>query len=213
MEYHLNMGINHIYIADNNDVDDGEILKGSINKRYQKDVTIYDYRGKDKIQLGTFNDFIYKYELHKSYDCIAFIDVDEFINLGAYNNIQDMLSMLPTSPNCIGMLLNYRIHDDNGLLYDDGRGVRVRFPQFARTYGMTEPRGYYARGKTIFNCKCSIIDKHESFTSLHNLFKRDGYHHVDVHGNMSEGFFHHTDVPNLSLSYANYSYEHAWLDH
>lgn len=116
ISYYQNLGINHIYIIDNNDIN-GEDPHIVIDK-YNDYITYINERG------NTFKDFqtstykiIYN-EFKQLYDWFIFIDIDEFITLNADNNINDYLNRNIFN-NVDQICLNWAIYDDNDLIYVD----------------------------------------------------------------------------------------------
>ena len=91
IEWHKNIGVTHIRIYDNNDID-GEhfedVIGDYIDSGY---VDIVDYRGKKNCQLQAYTDCYA--ELNKEYDWILFIDCgDEYLFLLDDANISEYLS-------------------------------------------------------------------------------------------------------------------------
>lgn len=87
IDHHLNIGIDHIYVCDNNDRN-GESVKDVINN---KKVTILNYKNINDIQPKAYTECFFLYR--KQYDWIIFIDIDEFIMLDdKYNNIKEFLN-------------------------------------------------------------------------------------------------------------------------
>ena len=81
INFHLNQGIDHIYLYDNNDEAPNEETKQIIEK-YQKKIThiIWNNVKSDKlrtVQRKAYQHCIYTY--HKDFQWIALVDIDEFI--------------------------------------------------------------------------------------------------------------------------------------
>ena len=91
VDHHKNIGISHIRIYDNNDVDGErfeEVIGDYINEGF---VDIVDYRGVVNCQLRAYNE-CYK-ELNNQYDWIFFIDCgDEYLYLTEDEDVSDYLS-------------------------------------------------------------------------------------------------------------------------
>jgi len=91
VNYHLALGFDHIYIHDNNDYD-YEYIGDRIDNKNK--VTIIDARDNsvsDCMQAYCYDTFYRDYG--DTFDWCAFIDVDEFITLPAWNdNIKEFLS-------------------------------------------------------------------------------------------------------------------------
>jgi len=90
IEYYLKLGVDKIFIYDNNDIN-GEkfdfILLNYIKKKY---VEIINFRGKTAPQVKMLND-CYKNN-YKIYDWFILYDLDEFLHLKDFNNIKLFLS-------------------------------------------------------------------------------------------------------------------------
>ena len=119
VNWHINLGFDHIHIYDNNDPD-YEPVESRIEKLDR--VTIYKVPNNDKPdgihpkQLWWYSEF-YK-EHNKEFDWCAFIDCNEFIELTKWNNIKDFLSD-PIFKNQKVIRLNMRMYtDDNKITRD-----------------------------------------------------------------------------------------------
>lgn len=124
IQYYRHLGFNHIYLWDNNDVDDLSVY--SITNKYDF-VTILDARGRTKLeQLGrqrgcyqqTYN------QIKNEYDWVGIFDIDEFLF------VPDTIENFVTQPvfndtSCIH--LNWRYYGDNDLVLYDPRPVQERF--------------------------------------------------------------------------------------
>ena len=87
IEYHIKIGIDHIYVCDNNDKK-GESIKSIIKN---KNVTVLNYRGISGIQPKAYTECFFLYR--KLYDWAIFIDIDEFIILeDKYKDIKEFLN-------------------------------------------------------------------------------------------------------------------------
>lgn len=91
VEYYNNIGVDKIFLYDNNY--DGEerfedVIGNYINNGF---VELIDYRNQSKCQLKVYQDC---YDKHgKEYDWILFIDCgDEYLYMNGFNNIKDFLS-------------------------------------------------------------------------------------------------------------------------
>lgn len=130
IEYHLNIGIEHFILYDNNDPD-GEIPSLVIQDYIDKGlVEVIDYRGKKtpnnfwSFQVAAYNDCIQKYK--DSGNWFAFIDVDEFIYIEKYKKIQTLFDNMPYD-NFDAVLLCWLNYGDNGKLYYENKPVLERF--------------------------------------------------------------------------------------
>lgn len=110
-KYHVNIGFEHIYLYDNNDID-GE--KPQIVFRHtdlQDKVSIIDVRGKKYQQLVAYQHCSDTF----TYDWCAFIDIDEFITFSkdsGFHTITDYLQSFSTKIQAIH--INWLCFNDNG---------------------------------------------------------------------------------------------------
>lgn len=124
VEYYKQLGIDHIYIADNNR--EGEeyfedVLQSYINENF---VTIYDYRNRNAIQLECYKT-IYD-QISNDYNWVLFFDFDEYLTLTEDKNIKEYLSR-ECFNNAKQILINWKIYTDNDLVTDDGKPCLERF--------------------------------------------------------------------------------------
>ena len=123
INHYINLGYEHVYIYDNNDINDEkfeDVLQKEIKLNY---VTIVNIRGELK---GLCIAFIDCYEKHgKEYDWLSFFDFDEFLDVKA-KNIQEFLSN-PRYDECVNIKFNFLFYSDNELLYYDNRTLKERF--------------------------------------------------------------------------------------
>lgn len=97
IDYYKNLGYNHIYLYDNNDINDEkfeDVIKNEIDNGF---VSLIDYRGYNGIninpQLNAYKD-CYK-KNNKKWDWLSFFDVDEYLQLIPLNlKIHDFLGIL-----------------------------------------------------------------------------------------------------------------------
>lgn len=115
-DYHFKLGIDAIYICDNN-IDSSsynecfdDVIKDYIDSGK---VIIIDYRNKHQIQVESYKNFYKHYS--SLYDWIAFIDVDEFITIKKFDNIKNYLNQ-QCFLNYDSIRLNWFSFDDNGKL-------------------------------------------------------------------------------------------------
>ena len=125
IEYYEKLGVDKIFIYDNND-EDGENFKEVLEDYIEKDfVKIKDWRGIKKSFLKMMNKCYQQYS--KDYDWIIFSEVDEFIHLKNYTNIKDFL-VEEQFDKCDKVYLNYLYHTDNDLYHYEDKPVQERFP-------------------------------------------------------------------------------------
>ena len=167
VEYHKSIGITHIFLYDNNDLD-GERFDSVIND-YITDgyVEVFDVRGKKgtvewrkgytSLQIEVYDEC---YQKHKNeYEWFAFIDIDEFI-ITVDNNINTTLNNTRyCGYDAIKMCWKY---------YDDNNHVQVE--------------------NNNYNCMTRFTH-HNPINNLYNemckIFLRGG---LDIHVNSCHGF-------------------------
>ena len=137
--YYKKLGIDKIFLFDNNDVN-GEkfdnILSDYINAKYVK---ILNWRGKLYSQYAMYQNCYQKN--YKKYNWLLFYDIDEYIYLKNYNNIKEFL-IQKKFKKCPSIYLNWKLHTDNNLLYYYNKSLHERFPK-------TFINNKYCIGKTI----------------------------------------------------------------
>lgn len=148
-EYHLNKGINHIWIYDNNSVGDNrhhEILNDLIE---EGKVTIFDdYRGSTNMhysQMDWHNNFLIEYQRKGLYNYIGIIDCDEYIilNEDKFKTIPEYFEYFDKNCKNIGALfVNWKCYGDNGNYFYEDKPVIERFK---------EPLNTKERGKIDIN--------------------------------------------------------------
>lgn len=153
VEYYKNIGINHIYIGDNNY--NGEEYFEDVLQQYINDnfVTIIPIRNKQRYTLYFYT--IYYRQYHTLYDYIIFIDFDEYITLNKDNSIQEYLLR---NKNYNVIQLNWITYTDNNLVYNDGRPLLERFTKPMELYKHVQysfPENYHT--KCIVKCEFEDI--------------------------------------------------------
>lgn len=130
VEYHLEMGFTHIFIYDNNDINEERCETPIGNFINSGLVTVVDYRGKKQtscqIQVSAYQDFYNKNQ--KDYDWIMFLDVDEFLVLKKHASVQEYLSE-KVFENVKDIRINWLCYGDNNFLHYENKPVRERFTE------------------------------------------------------------------------------------
>ena len=114
VEFYLGIGVDKIFIYDNNY--DGEEHFEDVIGDYisQGSVEIVNYRNKERCQVTAYQDC---YDKHGSeYDWMCFFDIDEFIGFEKENNLKELLNY--------DIYQNYDIIHINWLCYGDSDLVR-----------------------------------------------------------------------------------------
>jgi len=114
VNYYKKIGYNHIFIYDNNNVDEENfdtVLKKEIEENF---VTIVDYRGRNN-NHQLFEAYIDCYEKNnKNFDWLSFFDIDEFLELTNNTSIQELLDN-KRYKNCQNIKFNWLIYTDNDM--------------------------------------------------------------------------------------------------
>ena len=126
--YYKKLGIDTIFIVDNNNHDEEwfeEVL--SDEYRQKNSINIIHYRGHQDILNFQIDTYVKIYNKFKDkFDWFMFLDFDEFLTLTEDKNIKDYLSR-DCFNNYNQILINWKIYTDNNLIYDDGRPCLERF--------------------------------------------------------------------------------------
>ena len=164
VEFYEKMGVDKIYLYDNNNVD-GEkfedVIKDYINNGY---VEISDWRGKDKQLINMMNDCYQKNS--GKYDWLMFYDVDEFIHLKNYQNIKEFLIEKKFN-GCQKIYLNWVMHTDNDLLHYENKTVQERFPIVK--YSAKNQKGKYNYVKSIIRGHISNVKIESPYSLINNI--------------------------------------------
>ena len=133
VEYYKNLGYNHIFIYDNNDIGDekfDDVLYNEINNNF---VTIINYRGYKGENNNNNQQQISYYDCYKryssKYDWLSFFDFDEFLYIKNNKTIQEFLSDKKYKK-CINMKLNWLMYTDNDLVYYENKPLKERFTSY-----------------------------------------------------------------------------------
>ena len=133
---------------DNNDIN-GQNFQEILHKDiYYNFVKIINFRGIKLPQVNAIDD-CYKTN-NKSYDWIAFFDIDEFLYIKNYSNINKFLS-LSRFKKCQSIIINWKYYGDNNKLYYEPKPLSQRFTK--PFYFTKENENYnkylYSAAKTI----------------------------------------------------------------
>lgn len=162
--HHLNLGFDHLFLADNNDMDYKPTLESVIRDYVdQGKVTIVDCKGMNPVQPKCYNMIMDLYG--NDYDWYAMIDVDEFFCLPKHGNIKAFLKSVPQDTDIV--YIHWRLYGDNGLLTYDDRPVQERFQEAANNDHIN--KGYSKYVKSIFRNKDWFEQKNGAPFVINNL--------------------------------------------
>lgn len=205
VEYHKYIGVEKIFIYDNNDID-GEHLEEVLYDYIPSFVEIINVRGIEK--ESTQEDglilqnhcYVECYNNHKSeYDYMAFIDIDEFIN----TRNKDINEVLSSYNNFDTLLLSWKNHGDNGLVRYDNRPVRERF-----TGGVRSNTGFRNNKccKSIVHCGNKDIIISPKASIRHKFLFKDGIN-IDSTGKIIK------EINHINAQLLSPVYGKLYIDH
>lgn len=91
VKYHIDLGFDHIYIFDNDDIE-SDFIGNYVDKEFLKNISFINVRGirRQWFQQECYNAF-YQQE-RENFSWCAFIDIDEYIVLNDWHNIKEMVN-------------------------------------------------------------------------------------------------------------------------
>jgi hypothetical protein len=196
VEYHKSIGIDKIFLFDNNEID-GEKFEDVINDYISSNfVEIIDKRGihpqKTNNIQAQFSREGYKLA-QKLYDWIAIIDIDEFISFSNYTNIKDYLRQnIFNNFDCIRLC--WKLYNDSNLLKVENENYSL-----LKRFTVWNP---HKMGKTIYKANLSI-EKIKAITGHGSPLCIS----CDEDGNLLECNERISIVKNIP------SYNTAWINH
>ena len=122
IEYYINLGVDHIYIYDDNDPNT-ERIADIVEPKYKSQVTIHLTKDKKVTHQSMAFDNCYK-SYNKEYDWFIILDMDEFLYIR--NNTLENYLLDHSLDKCDIVKINWVVSRDNDLLHYDPR------PQFER---------------------------------------------------------------------------------
>ena len=123
VEYYVKLGVDHIFIYDDNDPNTERIID-AIDDKYKPKVTTYEnIKGKIKNQADAFTN-CYHTNM-KEYDWFLMIDMDEFLFI-VNDTLKNYLSK-EIYNKCDFIKFNWATANDNNLIYYDSRPSLERF--------------------------------------------------------------------------------------
>ena len=126
VEHYQNIGVDKIFLYDNND-ENGEKIESVISDYINSGfVEIKNYRGRNATQLESINNCLTQYL--RKYDWILVNDIDEFIHIKEHD-LKKFLK-LDRLKNCNVIHLNWKVHTDGEQLYYKNESLFKRFPDY-----------------------------------------------------------------------------------
>lgn len=183
LDWHFGLGVDHIFLADNND-SDYKIKLESVVKKYidAGTVTVIDFNDVNPIQPVCYIDIYDKYSI--DYDWIYVCDIDEFLHIPKYNNdiklfVYDYIKRY--DPDSIKIAIKQ--YDDNDYVYYNDEDVQKRFTRLSNTN--TCKNGYSDLIKSIFKSKKynqQFICAHQHDGLMYDNYNRKGIKRINVLG-------------------------------
>jgi len=158
VDYYKDLGIKKIFIYDNNEFS-GENFKVILDEEISKGfVEIIDFRGINSPQIKAYNDCYINNR--KYFDWLAFYDVDEFLYLRNYSNINEFLS-LKKFEKCSSILINWMYYGDNNKILYEQKPLKNRFTHpFYFSNNKIYDKYYYSAAKSIIRGRLNISWAH-----------------------------------------------------
>lgn len=167
VEHYKGIDVDKIFLYDNNDIDGerfDEVIADYINSKF---VELIDFRGLRKIQNRVYEDCYTKH--CNEYDWFVIIDCDEFLEIGKFKNIKELLSQ-DIYKNFDGVRFQWKNMNDNNQItvINNDYSLKKRFPNGKMSLtGKSIVRGGLNFNKTEFNG---------------HLFMNDDYRYCDATG-------------------------------
>ena len=159
IEHYKNLGYNHIFIYDNNDID-GEKLEDIIQKEIDEGfISIKNYRGNRN--QPQFKAYVNCYKKNnKNYDWLSFFDVDEFLEIKPKGiKIQEFLDNKRYN-NCENIKINWLLYSDDEKLYYENKPVQERFKTALFNHSLNSYAKLIVRGNLSTNFWKGAIEPH-----------------------------------------------------
>ena len=174
VSYYLSLGVNHIYIYDNND-NETPVMK-SLKSTNVSVIPLYGYESLKShgFQRGIYLS-CYKQFGHL-YDWIGFFDIDEFFTLNQDKSLDAYFSR-PSFNRADIIHVNWKYYGDNDLVLYDDRPVRERFklpaPDGVR-YAQTFPENNHVKSWVKTNRNFTEINAHTAWFANAMCVHTDG---------------------------------------
>ena len=159
VEHYEKLKFEKIIIYDNNDLNGENFNKILRNEIKNKFIEIIDYRGLSQPQESALNDCYNKNKMN--YDWIAFYDIDEFLYIRKYSDINQFLS-LGKFKKCQSIIINWKYFGDNDKLYYESKPLSKRFiyPLDIAKINIDSKHLFFSAAKTIVRGRLNITWGH-----------------------------------------------------
>ncbi len=156
IDYNLNLGFDHIYICDNNDIDKPLIInndKVTILNYRGIDFSKNDYYGHDSIQKVIYNETLSK--IDTQYDYCGVCDIDEFFDFNGLN-LQEFIQKYFIEEGYTCTEIPWVIYTDNGLIHKIDKPVQELYTQICDKMPFNWGKNECSWGKSIFKLNKGI---------------------------------------------------------
>lgn len=137
IEHYRDIGVDKIFIYDNNDKD-GELISDAVSDFIKSGfVDVIDYRGKKLAQKPAYNECYKKHG--KEYDWFLYFDCDEFLEITDGRNVKEFLTDKKYN-GFQSIHVNWMVYGDGGHVTNDGRPLKERIPEPVKPFNVE--RGY-----------------------------------------------------------------------
>ena len=134
IEHYRHLGYDHIYLYDNNNIDDEKVedlIKKYINNGF---VTLIDYRGyrgkKNNPQMEAYYDCYDKH--YQEYDWLSFFDLDEYLILKPKGIKIDNFLESERYKDCPIVKINWLLYSDNDQIEYENKPFTKRFTKLSK---------------------------------------------------------------------------------
>ena len=122
VEHYKQLGVDKIFIYDNNRISDGELFADVLQPYIE--AGLVDVKPWDGLQKEAYEDCYNRH--NQDYDWIGFFDFDEFVEIQDGRNVKDFLTGFEFAD---VVVMNWRTMTDNGLVHYEPKPLKERFTE------------------------------------------------------------------------------------
>ena len=186
VNHYKKLGYNHIYLYDNNDINDErfeDVIQNEINQDFVSIINYRGYRGRGNPQIESYYDCYEKN--NKNYSWLSFYDIDEYLEIKPNTLlIQEFLDN-ERYKKCQNIKINWMVFSDNNLIYYENKSILERFT--SKTFNDFENRHIKStvRGNLSYNYwkksgtpHAALDKKFIACGSSGNITNPEDYYHI-----------------------------------